>query len=138
MIILGLIGTAISITGQYFAAKSSTGSCRMIRKDLFYHIGDLTYKDLDETGTSRLITTMTSDVNLTELGINRFLRLILRSPFIIAGATVMAMMINIKMSLIFWIVIAILITMIYIIMRTVTPMNRGVQEQLEKATRAFR
>ena len=83
MIILGLIGFAVSVTAQYFAAKSAIGSCQLVRRDLFYHITELTYKELDETGTSRLITSMTSDINITELGINRVLRIVLRSPFII-------------------------------------------------------
>ena len=83
MILLGLVGLACSITAQYFSAKTAMGVGKELRYDLFKHIESLSYTEIDEMGSSTLITRMTSDVNQVQNGVNMFLRLFLRSPFIV-------------------------------------------------------
>lgn len=138
MIAFGIIGFLFAITAQYFAAKSAIGVSTALRKDLFYHISSLTYKELDNAGTSALITSITSDINQVQSGVNWFLRLFLRSPFIVIGAAIMASFISGTASLIFWGTIAVLIVIIFLIMKLTTPLNAGVQTHLESVTRSFR
>lgn len=138
MILFGIVGFGFSITAQYFAAKSAIGVSQALRKDLFYHISSLSYKELDNTGTTALITGMTSDVNQVQNGVNWFLRLFLRSPFIVIGAAIMASLINGMAALIFWGTIGVLILIIVLIMRSTNPLNAKVQEQLESVTTSFR
>ena len=90
MITFGLIGLALSVLGQYFSAKSAVGFSTRLRKDLFIKLQSLSFQDIDTLGTSSMITRMTSDVNQVQTGINLGLRLLLRSPFVIFGAAIMA------------------------------------------------
>lgn len=138
MMAFGLIGFSFTIVAQYFSAKSAIGVSSALRQDLFYHINELNYKELDKTGTSALITGMTSDINQVQNGINWVLRLLLRSPFIVIGAAIMASFISVKASVIFWITIAVLIFIVFLIMSITTPMNVRVQKQLETVTKSFR
>ena len=138
MIVLGITGFALAVTAQYFSAKSAVGVSSALRKDLFYHISSLNYSRLDSMGTSALITSMTSDINQVQNGVNMTLRLFLRSPFIIIGAAVMSCTISPRASIIFWITIAILTFVICMIMKLTTPLNADVQYKLEKVTRSFR
>ncbi len=138
MIILGITGFALAVTAQYFSAKSAVGVSNALRKDLFYHISTLNYARLDSMGTSALITSMTSDINQVQNGVNMTLRLFLRSPFIIIGAAIMSCTISMRASVIFWITIAILTFVICLIMKVTTPLNADVQQNLEKVTRSFR
>ena len=95
MIVLGLVGLLCSVTAQYFSAKAAAGFGTNVRHALFSHIQNLSFTSLDGVGTSTLITRMTSDVNQAQNGVNMVLRLFLRSPFIVAGAMVMAFTIDV-------------------------------------------
>ena len=131
LILLGLIGLISSCTAQYFAAKAATGFSTGLRHDLFKHLLSLSYKEIDNVGTSTMITRMTSDVNTVQNGVNMFLRLFLRSPFIVAGAMVMAFTIDFKAALVFVGVIAILSLVVYLIMNFNIPMLKKVQGALD-------
>lgn len=99
MAALGLIGLVCSITAQYFSAKAAVGFATNLRRELFAHIQSLSFSEMDVIGTSTLITRMTSDINQVQSGVNLFLRLFLRSPFIVFGAMVMAFTIDVKAAL---------------------------------------
>lgn len=129
---LGLIGLVCSVTAQYFAAKASVGFGKSVRKDLFAHIQSLTYTELDQAGTSTLITRMTNDINQLQSGVNMFLRLFLRSPFIIAGAMVMAFTVDAKAALIFVVAIPLLAVVVFGIMFYSIPLYRKVQQALDR------
>ena len=131
MIVLGLVGVLSSVTAQYFAAKAATGFSADLRKDLFSHLMSLSYKEIDNLTTSTMITRMTSDVNQTQSGVNMFLRLFLRSPFVVLGAMIMAFSIDAKAAMIFVYVIIILFIVVYIIMKTNIPMIKEVQSKLD-------
>lgn len=131
LVLLGLVGLISACTAQFFAAKAATGFATGLRHDLFSHLMKLSYKEIDNVGTSTMITRMTSDVNTVQNGVNMFLRLFLRSPFIVAGAMVMAFTIDFKAALIFVAVIAMLSLAVYIIMRLNIPMLKKVQGALD-------
>ena len=131
MIILGIVGLVASCTAQFFAAKAATGFSKELRSDLFKHILDLNFRSIDNAGTSTLITRMTADVNTVQNGVNMFLRLFLRSPFIVAGAMVMAFFIDVKSALIFVAVIAILSVTVALIMSSNIPLLKKVQSKLD-------
>ena len=95
MILLGIIGLVCSITAQYFSAKAATGFGTALRNDLFRHITSLSYTEIDNIGTSTLLTRMTSDTNQVQTGVNMVLRLFLRSPFIVFGAMIMSFTIDV-------------------------------------------
>lgn len=101
MAALGLIGLVCSITAQYFSAKAAVGFAARLRHELFAHIQSLSFSEMDVHGTSTLITRMTSDINQVQSGTNLFLRLFMRSPFIVFGAMIMAFTIDVKAALIF-------------------------------------
>ena len=105
LVLLGVIGLTCSITAQYFAAKSAVGFATGLRNDLFAHIGSLSYSEQDTIGTSTLITRMTSDINQVQSGVNLTLRLLLRSPFIVFGAMIMAFTINAQIAMVFLVAI---------------------------------
>ncbi len=138
MIGLGLLGLLFSVTAQYFAAKAAVGFAAALRHDLFKHIQGLSYTEMDEAGTSTLITRMTSDVNQVQSGINLVLRLFLRSPFIVFGAMAMAFTIDFKAALIFVAVIPALSVVVFGIMAASIPMYRKVQSRLDKVLRLTR
>ena len=138
MIFFGVVGFLLAVIAQYFSAKSAVGVSSALRQELFYHISGLNYERLDRVGTSALITSMTSDINQVQNGVNWVLRLLLRSPFIVIGAAIMSCTINLRASLIFWGTIAVLILVIFLIIKITTPMNADVQFKLEKVTRSFR
>jgi len=138
MIALGLIGLACSLTAQYFAAKAAVGFATGLRHDLFRHIQSLSYTEMDKTGTSTLITRMTSDVNQVQSGVNLVLRLFLRSPFIVFGAMVMAFTINVRAALIFVVTIPALSVVVFGVMMASIPMYRKVQARLDKVLQIAR
>ncbi len=125
-------GLVVAITAQYFAALAATRSVRRMRGDLFSHIMRFSDASMDAFGAPALITRLTNDLNQVQNGINMFLRLFLRSPFIVAGATIMAFIINARAALLFVAVIAILSIFVVAIMRTTLPMFQKVQKALEK------
>ena len=134
LILMAIIGLLCSFTAQYFAAKSATGCATKLRHELFAHIQQLGFSEVDTIGTSTLITRMTSDINQVQNGLNLFLRLFLRSPFIVFGAMIMAFTIQIKIALIFVITIPILAIIVFGIMRVTSPMYKQVQNRLDKVT----
>ncbi len=132
LVLLGLIGLAFSITAQYFAAKAAVGFVTKIRHVLFAHIQKLSYAELDTQGTSTLITRMTSDMNQVQNGVNLTLRLLLRSPFVIIGAMVMAFTIDVKAALVFAVGIPALAVVVFGVMLACIPLYRKVQNRLDK------
>ena len=138
MIVLGVCGLASSVTAQYFAAKCAANTGADLRRDLFAHINRLSYNEIDSIGTSSLITRMTSDINQVQYALNMFLRLFLRSPFIVAGAAVCAFIIGKRTDLIFGVTVPALFAFIFIILIITMPLNAKVQQVLEKLTRQIR
>ncbi len=132
MALLGLIGLVCSITAQYFSAKAAVGFASRLRSALFSHIQSLSFSELDEIGTSTLITRMTSDINQVQSGVNLFLRLFLRSPFIVAGAMVMAFTIDVRAAFVFVVVIPVLCVIVFGIMLASIPLYRKVQNRLDR------
>lgn len=132
MAALGLIGLGCSVTAQYFAAKAATGFSTRLRHELFTHIQSLSFSELDTIGTSTLITRMTSDINQVQSGVNLFLRLFMRSPFIVFGAMIMAFTIDVKAALVFVVVIPLLCLVVFGIMLISIPLYRRVQDRLDK------
>ena len=138
MAALGLVGLLAAVTAQYFAARAAIGFSTRLRHALMAHIQTLSYTELDTLGTSTLITRMTSDVNQVQSGVNMCLRLLLRSPFVVFGAMVMAFTIDVRCALIFAAVIAVLCAIVFSIMLVTIPKYRAVQGQLDSVTAATR
>ena len=138
LVIFGVLGLACSLTAQFFAAKAAVGFGTELRRDLFSHIGKLSYSEIDLAGNSTLITRMTSDINQVQSGVNLVLRLFLRSPFIVAGALVLSVMISKKLSVIFLIAVPVLSIVIYGIMIVTIPLYKKVQKGLDGVLRATR
>ena len=132
LVLLGLIGLVFSVTAQYFAAKAAVGFVTTIRHVLFGHIQKLSYAELDTQGTSTLITRMTSDMNQVQNGVNLTLRLLLRSPFVVIGAMVMAFTIDVKAALVFVVGIPALAVVVFGVMLACIPLYRKVQNRLDK------
>lgn len=132
MVAFGLLGLCCSLTAQYFAAKAAAGFGTELRRDMFAHINGLSYTELDKIGTSTLVTRMTSDINQAQAGVNLVLRLFLRSPFIVVGAVIMAFTIDVKLALIFLVLVPVLSVVIYGIMLLSIPIYRKVQGRLDK------
>ena len=131
LVLLGIIGFGFAITAQYFAAKSAVSTGRDLRNDLFAHINTLSFKEIDTLGTSTLINRMTNDVNQVQNGINMFLRLFLRSPFVVFGAMVMAFTVDAKAAIPFVIVIPALAVVVFAILLITMPLYKNVQKQLD-------
>ena len=138
MLLMAILGLACSFTAQYFAAKAAIGSAAGLRRDLLSHIQSLSFTELDTIGTSTLITRMTSDLNQVQNGINMFLRLFLRSPFIVFGAMVMVFTINTQLALIFVAAISLLFVIVFGIMKITNPQYKQTQKNLDAVTAATR
>lgn len=138
LIALGIIGLVCSITAQYFAAKAATGVGTGIRHGLFEHIQKFTFTEMDQLGTSTLITRMTSDINQIQSGVNLVLRLFLRSPFIVFGAMIMAFTVDVKAALVFVVTIPLLSLIVFRIMLVTMPMYKKVQADLDQVLLATR
>ena len=132
LLMLAVLGMTFSFTAQWFAAKASTGYATDLRQELFDNIQDLTYAELDQLGTDTLITRMTSDVLQVQTGLNLALRLLLRSPFIVFGAMIVAFTIDVKSALIFVVTIPVLAIVIFTIMWISIPLYTKVQSALDK------
>lgn len=132
MIALGVVGLACSITAQFFAAKAAVGMATKLRHAVFSHIQSLSFSQIDQIGTSTLITRMTSDINQVQAGINLFLRLFLRSPFIVFGAMVMAFTVDVKAALIFVVTIPLLSVVVFGVMSASIPLYKKVQNGLDQ------
>lgn len=138
LLLLAAIGLACSLTAQFFAAKAAVGFSTALRNDLFSHINHLSYSEQDVIGTSTLITRMTSDVNQVQSGLNLTLRLLLRSPFIVFGAMIMAFTVNVKAAMVFVVAIPALSVVVFGIMAASMPLYKKVQRQLDQVTQATR
>ncbi len=134
LIALGIIGLVCSITAQYFSAKVAMRIGKEMRYDLFAHIETLSYTEIDEIGASTLVTRMTSDINQVQTGINMFLRLFMRSPFIVFGATIMAFTVDSHAALVFLITLPVLILIVFGIMFISIPLYKRVQQKLDRVT----
>lgn len=138
LVFLGVIGLICSVTAQYYAAKAATGFAAKLRYAMFTHIQAFSYEKLDTVGTSTLITRMTSDINQVQNGVNMFLRLFLRSPFIVIGAVIMAFYVDVKAAIVFAVAIPILSLVVFGIVFANIPLYKKVQDRLDKVTLATR
>ena len=134
LVVLAVVGMVAAITAQFFAAKAATGFATEVRHALFKKIQTFSFNEIDSIGTSTLITRMTNDVNQAQSTVNMVLRLFLRSPFIVAGAFIMAFTIDAKISLIFLLVIVLLSIVVSVIMKCTVPMYKNVQNTLDSVT----
>ena len=134
MVLLALIGLICALTAQFFAAKAATGFAASLREAIFDNIQSRTYSELEEQGTGALITRITSDVNQLQTGVNLFLRLFLRSPFIVFGAVIMAFTVNVKGALVFTICVPILFLVVFAVLLKSIPLYKKVQSSLETVT----
>ena len=132
---LGILGVVVSITAQYFAAKAATGFTADVRQALFSKIQYFSFSQLDALGNDTLLTRLTSDINLVQNGLNIALRLLLRSPFIVGGAIVMAFVVNVEMAWTFVITVPILAIVVFGIIYWTIPMYRRVQGKLDRIMR---
>ncbi len=132
LLALALVGLACSVTAQYFSAKAAVGFATALRHALFAHIQSLGFSEMDTIGTSTLITRMTSDINLVQGGLNMFLRLFLRSPFVVVGAMVCAFTVNFRAALIFVVTIPVLSVVVFSIMAVTSPLYKNVQARLDR------
>ncbi|HJB29940.1 MAG TPA: ABC transporter ATP-binding protein/permease [Candidatus Blautia faecavium] len=132
LILLGIVGFSFSLTAQYFAAKSAVSAGMAMRSDLFAHINTFSYQEIDTIGTSTLINRMTNDVNQIQNGINMFLRLFLRSPFVVLGAMIMAFTVDVKAAVPFAVTIPALLAVVFAILLASMPLYQKVQKQLDQ------
>ena len=132
---LGIVGVVVSITAQYYAAKAATGFTADVRQALFSKIQYFSFSQLDALGNDTLLTRLTSDMNLVQNGLNIALRLLLRSPFIVGGAIVMAFVVNVEMAWTFAITVPVLAVVVFGIIYWTIPMYRRVQGQLDRIMR---
>ena len=129
--LLGILGLCSTLVAQYFSAKASVGFATDIRHALFSHIGKLSYAQLDSLGAPTLITRLTGDINQVQTGTNLTLRLVLRSPFVVFGAVIMAFTVDAKSSLVFVVAVPALAAVVFAIMLVCIPMYRKVQQKLD-------
>lgn len=129
--LLGILGLCSTLVAQYFSAKASVGFATDIRHALFKHIGKLSYSQLDSLGAPTLITRLTGDINQVQTGTNLTLRLVLRSPFVVFGAVIMAFTVDVKSSLVFVVAVPALAAVVFAIMLMCIPMYRKVQQKLD-------
>ncbi len=132
LVLLAAIGLAASLTAQYFAAKAAVGFSARLKQELFHHIQKLSFSDMDQVGTSTMITRMTSDANQVQSGVNLVLRLFMRSPFIVVGAMIMAFTIDVKAALVFVVAIPLLCLVVFGVMLASIPLYKKVQAALDQ------
>ena len=134
LVALAVVGLTFSVTAQYFSAVAAIGVGRSLRLELFKHIESLSYKEIDKTGASTLITRMTSDVNQVQTGVNMMLRLFLRSPFVVFGAVIMAFTVDVRTALIFCIVLPLLVIVVCGVTYGSLPLYKKVQTKMDRVT----
>ena len=122
LLLLAAIGLTCAITAQYFAAKAATGFAATVREEIFKNIQRRSFGELEKYGTSTLITRITSDVNQLQTGVNLFLRLFLRSPFIVFGAVIMAFIVDVKGALIFTVCVPLLFIVVFAVLLKSIPL----------------
>lgn len=138
LVLLGAAGLAFSLTAQFFAARAAVGFSTELRHSVFSHITKLSFTQLDDAGASTMITRLTGDINQVQSGLNIFLRLFLRSPFIVFGSMMMAFTIDWKPALIFVVIIPILFAVVFAIILSTLPLYRQVQTRLDRVLGATR
>ena len=138
LVALGVVGLAFSLTAQFFAAKAAVGFVKKIKHALFQHMEELSYTEIDKLGTSAMVNRMTSDMNQVQSGMNMSLRLLLRSPFVVGGAFIMAWTIDGQAAKVFGITILALTVIVYGIMLITIPLYRKVQQKLDSVLAATR
>lgn len=131
---LGVFGLGFALIAQFFASRASLGFGTNLRRELYKHINTFSYAELDKFSTTSLITRLTADVNQTQQAVAMFIRLVLRAPFIVVGAIVMAMLIDVKLSLIFVVAALVIGGALFVIMATTMPKYKGVQARLDEVT----
>lgn len=134
MVLLGFTGLLFALICQFNAAKASQGVGTMLRNDLFFHINQFTHTELDQFGTNSLITRITNDVNQIQLAVAMLIRLAIRAPFLVIGSTVMAMMLDLKLSVIFLIVAPLVSLVLYLVMNRSIPFYKIRQAKLDKVS----
>ena len=134
MIALGLVGLICSVTAQYFSAKAATGFAYNVREEVFDKIQSLSFSEIDKLGTATLINQLNSDVNQLQNGVNMFLRLFLRSPFVVVGAVVMAFIVNAKAGLVFLALVPVLGFIIFFVLNHTKTGYKDIQKHLDKVT----
>ena len=132
MILMGAFGLCCALVCQYLASRASQGVGTVVRNDLFRHIGSLSHAELDRFGTPSLITRVTNDVNQVQSAVAMLIRLVVRAPFLVIGAAVMAMTIDLKLSLVFLAVMPLVAAVLYFIMFRSVPLYRVIQKKLDK------
>jgi ABC-type multidrug transport system fused ATPase/permease subunit len=138
MVLLGVIGLVCAVTAQFFAAKAAVGFASRLRHAVMNHLLGLSYTQIDKIGSATMVTRMTSDVNQVQNGVNLTLRLLLRSPFVVFGAMIMAFTIDVQAALVFAGVIPVLCVVVFGIMLITMPMYKRVQSKLDAVTAATR
>lgn len=134
IVVLGICGLCFALTCQYLAAKCAYGFGTELRGALYRHINKLSYTGIDKVGTSSLVNRLTNDTNTVQNGVNMFIRLAVRAPFLVIGAAVMAVMIDVRLSLIFFVVAPVISLIIFTIMRRTVPMYKKTQKKLDRAS----
>ncbi len=134
LVVLGICGLGFALTCQFLAAKCAYGFGTELRRDLYRHINALSYSGIDRVGTASLVNRLTNDTNTVQNGVNMFIRLAVRAPFLVIGAAVMAVMIDFRLSLIFFIVAPLISAVIFLIMRKTIPMYKKTQQKLDRAS----
>ncbi|MBR6384969.1 MAG: ABC transporter ATP-binding protein [Ruminococcus sp.] len=133
IVLLGVCGLGFALTCQYFASKCAYGFGTELREALYKHINKLSYESIDKMGTSSLVNRLTNDSNTVQNGVNMFIRLATRCPFLVIGSTVMAVMIDAKLALIFFVVAPLIAGIIFFIMNKTVPMYKNTQKKLDRA-----
>ena len=134
IVLLGVCGLCFALTCQYLAAKCAYGFGTELRSALYKHINKLSYSSIDKIGTSSLVNRLTNDSNTVQNGVNMFIRLAVRAPFLVIGAAVMAVTIDVKLSLIFFVVAPLISVIIFLIMKKTVPMYKKTQKCLDRAS----
>ena len=134
IVVLGICGLGFALTCQYLAAKCAYGFGTELRGALYRHMNKLSYTGIDKVGTSSLVNRLTNDTNTVQNGVNMFIRLAVRAPFLVIGAAVMAVMIDVRLSLIFFVVAPVISLIIFTIMRRTVPMYKKTQKKLDRAS----
>lgn len=133
IVLLGVCGLAFALTCQYLASKCAYGFGTELREALYKHINTLSYSSIDKIGTSSLVNRLTNDSTTVQNGVNMFIRLAVRVPFLIVGAAVMAVMIDAKLAMIFFVAAPVIAIIIFLIMRKTIPMYKKTQQRLDRA-----
>ena len=132
LVLLGVLGLCFALICQYLASKASQSVGTVMRNDMFRHINSLSHAELDKLGTPSLITRLTNDINQVQQAVAMFIRLVVRAPFIVIGSAIMAMSIDLKLSVIFVIIIPLVVLVLYLIMSRSIKYYKVIQKKLDR------